>query len=164
MLNSGDSKQMTLAADFCHYLLFHDKNLSMNDLVGYDQKARDFIIKQDMVKVWTTLNSTMGPTSNQLKDLTMRRAKSNLSAYSAGDFVRDRLIDEEEIKRNIAAGFSDKLGKVKVVDQGSLQPVIEEIKAEETAETPPTQAELLIHVVGPRLSTMRANSRAGSRQ
>jgi hypothetical protein len=120
MLNSGAREQMTLAADFCHYLLFHDKNLSMNDLVGYDQKARDFIIKQDMVKVWTTLNSTMGPTSNQLKDLTMRRAKSNLSAYSAGDFVRDRLIDEEEIKRNIVAGFSDKLGKVKVVDQGSL--------------------------------------------
>ena len=45
MINSNVREHMSLAADFCHYLLFHDQNLSMNDLVGYDQKARDFIIK-----------------------------------------------------------------------------------------------------------------------
>lgn len=59
----------------------------MNDLVGYDQKARDFILKQDLVKVWSALNGPKGPPGFQAKGLVLTRANST---YSAGDFVRDR--------------------------------------------------------------------------
>ena len=52
MILSENKDQRTLAIDFCSFLLYHDKNLTLGELVGYDQKSRDYILKHDFIKVW----------------------------------------------------------------------------------------------------------------
>lgn len=51
MILSENKDQRTLAIDFCSFLLYHDKNLTLGELVGYDQKSRDYILKHDFIKV-----------------------------------------------------------------------------------------------------------------
>jgi hypothetical protein len=45
MILSDKPEQKQLAADFVAFLLFHDATLQLGDLVGYDQKSRDYIMK-----------------------------------------------------------------------------------------------------------------------
>ena len=130
MILSENKEQRTLAIDFCSFLLFNDKNLSLGDLVGYDQKSRDFILKNDFIKVWETIAPGLkGPPSSLFLQQPLVKSSSQ------DTFIDSRTIDEEEIKRSISSTFSANIGSLKVLNKVNLQQ-IDEVSEHQSVATP----------------------------
>ena len=56
MLSCDDAYYKEIACNFCQFLTFHDDNLTMFELLGFDYKAQEVLQKQTMTKVWAALN------------------------------------------------------------------------------------------------------------
>lgn len=56
LLKSKSEAERDLVINFSLLLLNIDKDVTMSDLVGYDQDSRDIITKKENIKLWEAVN------------------------------------------------------------------------------------------------------------
>lgn len=56
LVSSSDKETQELGANVSMLLIHHVEGLTMHDLMKFDQAAKDYIQKQESLKVWQTIN------------------------------------------------------------------------------------------------------------